>query len=116
MASNHGNGDGPDFDSLKAFKQALKEMPIFGATGKFPDGQVTEDDEGELQFGIANGNGHVIVNFGKPVAWLSMRPDQALLLSAALAEHAAQARIIGGNRAERRLKAAKSRALAEKET
>ena len=42
----------------------------FGATGEFPKGRVSEDDEGELRFGIRASSGKVIVDFGKQVASL----------------------------------------------
>lgn len=109
MSSNHGAGDGPS----KAFMDALNKTPEFGATGKFPKGQLSPDDEGELQFGITNSNGQVIINFGKPVAWLAFGPHQARLLAEGLLKHADQARIVGGNRAERRAEAAKHRTKAD---
>lgn len=107
MASNHGEGQGPfDRRLLEAIRSTKS---TFGATGKFPDGQLSPDDEGEIQFGITNANGQVIVNFGKPVAWLGMHPSQAMAIADALIKHAHEARVIGGNRAERRAKAAKHR-------
>lgn len=50
-----------------------------GATGEFPDGVVHETDEGELAFAVtANlSAGRVILQFGKPVAWMAMTPEQA---------------------------------------
>lgn len=106
MGSNHGAGDGP---MNPKFMEALKQAPEFGATGKFPEGQISPDDEGEIQFGITNANGQIIVNFGKPVAWLAFGPHQAQVLADALMKHAAEARVLGGNRAERRAAAAKHR-------
>jgi hypothetical protein len=106
MSSNHGDGDGP-LDPK--FMEALGRSPGFGATGKYPDGKLSPDDEGELQFGITNSNGQVIINFGKPVAWLAFGPQQARELADAIIKHADQARVIGGNRAERRATAAKQR-------
>ncbi|GAC1407302.1 MAG: hypothetical protein NVSMB64_14020 [Candidatus Velthaea sp.] len=64
--------------------------PPFGETRKFPRGKVHKSDEGELVFGIATDHAHgtVVLNFGKPVAWLAMPPDQALVIANALIEHA----------------------------
>lgn len=106
MASNHG-ADGAPFP--REILEQLKREPSFGATGKFPEGKLTPSDEGELQFGITNNNGQVIVNFGKPVAWLGMQPQQAVALADALMRHATEARVLGGNRQERRASAAKHR-------
>jgi len=107
MASNHGDGQGP-FDPrlLEAIRSAKSE---FGATGKFPEGQLSPDDEGEIQFGITNAGGQAIINFGKLVAWLGMQPQQALAIADALISHTGEARLLGGNRAEQRAKAAKHR-------
>jgi hypothetical protein len=67
---------------------------FLGATGKFPQGQLSDDDEGELCLGISYDdlNGIVRVDFGKPVAWLGLPPPQAiefalLILKKAGAQH-----------------------------
>ena len=57
-----------------------------GATKKFPDGKVNESDEGEIKFALAFDSAKKLihVNFGKPVAWFSMRKREALGLAAEL--------------------------------
>ncbi|HEY0004400.1 MAG TPA: hypothetical protein VGB17_06285 [Pyrinomonadaceae bacterium] len=62
----------------------------FGATGRFPQGQYTPQDEGEIAFGVAadKSQGKVIVNFGKPVAWFGMDREQALALAESLKQKA----------------------------
>ncbi len=55
----------------------LEHGEKMGATGLFPDGHFSEFDEGEIQFGVAHFDGKIVVNFGKPVAWLGMSTDQA---------------------------------------
>lgn len=65
--------------------------PKFGATGKFPDGKVANrDDEGEIKFGISNNGSEVLLDFGKPVAWLGISPALARQLSSLLIKHADQ--------------------------
>jgi hypothetical protein len=61
-----------------------------GATGNFPEGKLTKADEGEIQFAIAADPGarKVLVDFGQPVAWLGMNPDQARGLADMLREKA----------------------------
>jgi len=49
----------------------------FGETSAFPEGKINKDDEGEIQFGVTTKDEKVILNFGKPVAWLGMTPGQA---------------------------------------
>jgi len=51
-----------------------------GATGKFPYGKVDPTDEGELVLAVAYDRVHnlVRIEFGKPVAWMAMSPDEAI--------------------------------------
>lgn len=113
MASNHGADVGPIDPKLL---EALRKTPEFGATGRYPQGQLSAGDEGELQFGITNAKGQVIVNFGKPVAWLGMEPQQAIAIGEALIRHATEARLLGGNRHERRAAAAQHSSAAKSDT
>src|SRR5437016_274344 len=83
-------------DGLKeAFKlrdsvQVFDQDPQFGPTGRFPQGHYTDQDEGEIQFGIAADEkaGKVIISFGKPIAWIGMDPSQAEELGRLLQEKA----------------------------
>jgi len=60
-----------------------------GATGKFPDGKLTPNDEGELQLGLASDSaGRVHFNFGKPIAWFAMERGQAIDLARLILRHA----------------------------
>ena len=63
-------------------------MIKLGATGKFPQGKLNPDDEGELTVGVADDGKLVHVNFGKPVAWFALPPDIALALASSLTAHA----------------------------
>jgi hypothetical protein len=51
----------------------------FGASGEYPDGKISKSDEGELTLGVTYDptKDLVIINFGKPVAWLGLKPAQA---------------------------------------
>lgn len=76
---------------LEILRKNLAEMagdPPAGATGRFPGGQLTENDEGELRFQIGRLQGKVVVNFGKPVQGLGLSADQALKLATLLRGHA----------------------------
>lgn len=59
-----------------------------GATGQHPMGKLTEHDEGELQFTIGQKDGKVVLDFGKPVAWVGMPAQQAADLAAFLIKRA----------------------------
>jgi hypothetical protein len=83
-------------DKASIMEQMVKaETPTFGATGKFPMGELDKTDEGEIAFGVTSHRGKVIINFGKPVAWLGMDARQAGALAATLIQHAARCRDIG---------------------
>lgn len=44
-----------------------------GATGQFPDGKISADDEGELTLAVSSlPDGSVRIDFGIPVKWLAM--------------------------------------------
>ena len=60
----------------------------FGATGEFPEGRLNTSDEGELVMGVAHDSAHVVVSFGKPIAWLGMSPKDARGLAGLLLTHA----------------------------
>ena len=57
-----------------------------GATGRYPEGKLGEHDEGEIAFAVAADpkNKKVLIDFGKPVAFLGMNPDQAIALGEVL--------------------------------
>lgn len=60
-----------------------------GATGKFPEGKLTETDEGEIMMAVTSDveNRKVILNFGKPVVWVGYNAEQAIEFGALMIEH-----------------------------
>jgi hypothetical protein len=50
-----------------------------GATGKFPDGRLNDDDQGELRAALAvdRKKNRLLIQFGKPVAWLVLTREGA---------------------------------------
>lgn len=74
------DGDWSSLDphALLSFKPWNKRE--IGPTGNFPQGVLNDDDEGELQFGVARDplDGLVHVKFGKPVAWFALPPEIAI--------------------------------------
>lgn len=63
----------------------------FGPMGAFPYGKLGAHDEGALQMGITNHNGKVVIEFGTPVAWLGLNPQQAADLASLMVKHAREA-------------------------
>ena len=61
-----------------------------GATGMFPDGKASEDDQGEVAFavGIDKDKKLVLMLFKNPVKWFGMRKEEALDLAKLIVEKA----------------------------
>ena len=76
-------------DELGAVTETLGQR--LGATGHHPQGALTPDDEGELRMAVTAHGGKVIVSFGKPVAWLGLRPRDARQFATMLSEWADKA-------------------------
>ena len=69
----------------------MTDEPKPGPTGEFPAGKMTDEDEGAIAIKVAShATGNVVIEFGKPVAWIAMPPAMARQLAASLM---AQARI-----------------------
>jgi len=61
-----------------------------GPTGKFPEGKLNEDDQGELAFHIGHHKQKniVFIDFNHPVHWFAMSPTTAMQLAKHLIDHA----------------------------
>lgn len=72
------------------------ETQKLGATGQHPEGKLNPDDEGEIAFAIGadRENKKVLIDFGTPVKWIAMNPDQATQFAHILIEKAIE---IGGS-------------------
>jgi len=79
-------------------KEAFRHLQL-GATGRFPDGHLTENDEGELRLAVGTFKGKVVINLGIPTASLGLTPRQAREIAQALWKHA---RSVDGGRKKRR--------------
>lgn len=62
-----------------------------GATGEFPQGQISEDDEGGLQLAVGVHEGSVFMDFGKNISWFAFNAQEALDLASVLIEKARMA-------------------------
>lgn len=70
-----------------AVQEKIKELAGLGPTGKFPQGQFTKHDEGEIQFAVFRKDGKVVIDFNSQVTWLAMDPGQAVDLGRILIKH-----------------------------
>lgn len=59
-----------------------------GATGDFPRGKFSADDEGALRLAISHKDRTVIIDFGTPTKWIGLDADTALAFAEAVAHHA----------------------------
>lgn len=70
---------GPDQELMEAMKVTMEDKKAaLGATGKFPEGKLTEQDEGEIAFSIGTVNGKVVLNFGQATSGIGMSADEAI--------------------------------------
>lgn len=93
--SHHGSDpfdDPKKIERLEQMKKALLDTSAFrGALGEFPEGKVSATDEGAIQFAIGVKDGKVILDFGTPVAWVGMNPQQAADLASTILKRAKEA-------------------------
>lgn len=75
----------------KIMQKIVKDMDL-GATGKFPEGKLTDSDEGEIKVAIGSKDGKVVINFGTQVVWVGLNPEQAHNLAQSLLEKANEIR------------------------
>ena len=77
------------FERGQNAQKAIDELtPQLGATGKFPEGKLVREDQGEIQVAIACVKDKVVIDFGKPVVWVGMTPQQAKEIGELLIERA----------------------------
>jgi hypothetical protein len=68
-------GAWPDAQELRAFK-TWTQNPL-GATNNHPRGKLNESDEGELRLAVFEKDGTVVIDFGKPTAWIGLDAETA---------------------------------------
>ena len=82
--------DGPEFQKRQQLmRDLLNSTGMYrGATDSFPEGKLTQADEGAIQFAIGEANGKVVIDFGTSVHWMGMTAQQAADLASALMKKA----------------------------
>lgn len=81
--------DRPEFAKRRdLMRQLLTTTEFRGALGEFPEGKLTQQDEGAIQFAIGEADGKVVIDFGTPVHWFGMTPQQAADLASTLLKKA----------------------------
>jgi len=81
-----------DFDRQR-MELAAQQMKL-GATGRQTLPPVTHDDEGEIQLAVSHDatKRKVYINFGKPIAWVGLTPEQATDIGEAFLSHSRECR------------------------
>lgn len=87
--SHHGSNpfeDDEDLERIKEMTSAMKaQIPTYrGPIGAYPHGMLTKQDEGSIQFAVGGKDGKVVIDFGSPVAWVGMTPQQAMDLASSI--------------------------------
>lgn len=66
----------------------MTKLPGLGATGEYPQGKLNETDEGGITIAVGIENGKVVIQFGKPVAWIGFGRAEAMALASSLVDKA----------------------------
>jgi hypothetical protein len=91
MMSHHADEpfDGPEFQRRQTLMRDLLNTTGFrGAIGAYPEGKLTPNDEGNLQFAIGEHDGKVVIDFGTSVHWVGMTAQQAADFASAVMKQA----------------------------
>ena len=69
-----------DSDAREKQTQILKqaERELRKTEGAFPQGMISDDDEGACAIAIGVESGNVILRFSEPQAWIGLPPQQAV--------------------------------------
>lgn len=89
--SHHGSDPFDSPERKETFRKLMETTAFRGALGDFPEGQLSKSDEGSIQFAIGVKDGKVVLDFGTPVAWVGMNPQQAADLASNLLKRAREA-------------------------
>jgi hypothetical protein len=80
---------GPELPPLDPSMFSQKDLGL-GATGRFPEGKLTKDDQGEIKIGITVKDDKIVIAFGKPVEWIGFTREQAIQIGETLINRARQ--------------------------
>ena len=91
----------PPIEAIRKRQQLMRDLlnttGFRGAIGHHPGGKLTKSDEGAIQFAIGEQDGKVVIDFGTPVHWLGMTPQEAADFASTVLK---KARLIGRKNGE----------------
>lgn len=71
--AHHGDKQPPIPEGLAKLMQDEAERMKLGPTHSFPQGKIGDGDDGELRIGLARmASGGILLNLGRPVAWVGL--------------------------------------------
>jgi len=79
----HHGRDNQSSEIVRAIQEMAKKKEL-GPTGDYPDGKLTEHDEGGIKIGVTVKDGKVILAFGGSVTWIGLDAKQARQLAESL--------------------------------
>lgn len=91
---HHSEGMSPEFrklfDDQQAARQRLQEQIDGRARRTYSSGRIGATDDGDLAFAVGPHPDKelVCIDFGKPVEWVAMQPQQAIELAQSLIKQA----------------------------
>ena len=82
MSNHAASGETPGSEGQEELKQRVdckmdEIAQKLGATGQFPRGKLTDEDEGEIALAVTVDKNTLIIDFGKSVKWFGMSKEQA---------------------------------------
>lgn len=90
MSTAH-HGDQPRHNrALEQIIQRFNDQMEGRVRRAYSQGRISPQDDGDLAFAIAADKGHgtVVIDFGKPVTWIGLKPDDVARLVKVLVEKA----------------------------
>ena len=92
--AHHGQDEGPiQSEIFRKLRESVSHEALadaLGDTGRYPQGQISPDDEGETKIAVGRKGDKVIIDFGTPTKWIGFDADQAIEIALLLARRAGE--------------------------
>lgn len=80
-----------DDEEIRRVREAFEAEAVtgrLGPTDRFPEGRLTESDEGEIRIAVGVEKGKIVLHFGEPTMWVGMTPEQAVEIAGLMIQKA----------------------------
>lgn len=75
--SSHKGENGSSILPLATKTNKMSDNQL-GATGRFPEGKLNEQDRGELRLAIGTQNGKLVIDFGTYLSWVALSKEEVI--------------------------------------